>query len=163
MRFDHPNQFDEMDELDEKDAEPLGDKPRGSGEEVFRFFNQGREDRQPAFGVPPSLTTDPVPYRDRTENPQIVQYFQESPNSDQNRLIEGVWYRASMASSTACTEETCDGTLLTALEPGQRLDQPAVLLCGSGGRLLRIKSNRSDPECAAALALTHLTHHQLAT
>lgn len=68
-----------------------------------------------------------------------------------------------MASSTACAEKTCDGTLITALEPDQRLDQPAVLLAGSGGRLLRIKSNRSDPECGADLALTHLTHHQLTT
>jgi hypothetical protein len=68
-----------------------------------------------------------------------------------------------MASSTACAEETCDGALLTALEPGQRLDQPAILLCGSGGRLLRIKPNRSDPECAATLTLPHLTRHQLAT
>ena len=93
--------LDEPLNLDEKDAEPLGNKPKGSGEEVFSFSDQGRGDRQPAFGVPPSLTTDPAPDGDRTENPQLVQYFQESPNSDQNRLIEGVWDRVSMASSTA--------------------------------------------------------------
>ena len=59
--------------LDKKDAEPPATCPEAPVRRCSGFSSQGRGDRQPAFGAPPSLSLDPAQTQSRTGKTGIIQ------------------------------------------------------------------------------------------